>query len=98
MSTFNLRLRQYPHFDAPVSRARLMTLVSDTEKVAQNSFYPFLKYEKKWQPFRRKGAGPNKKGSFEPLPAKPAAKVRTIRYASHRDSAIFSYYRYLLSI
>jgi len=56
--------------------------------VASHQFFPFLKFDDEWQPFRRK------KGKVAP---KPDRKVRTIRYASRRDAAVFSYYRWLLA-
>jgi len=77
-------LKQYPHFDAPIPADELMTIVLDPERVQKNKFYPFIKYTKQFQPFRTKAE-------------KPEPKRRLIRYASRRDAAIFSYYRYLLA-
>ena len=61
-----------------------MAIVTDPTEVSKNKFLPFLQYEKKHQPFRESSS-------------KPDTKVRLIRYASRRDSFIFSYYRHLLS-
>ena len=74
--------RAYPHFDAPLSKIEMERIANDPDRVARNSFFPFLKYEKKFRPFRPNGKEP---------------KVREIRYGSHRDSAIFSRYRHELS-
>ncbi len=66
-----------------------MSIVTNPLRVAQNSFYPLLQYEKKWQPFRH---DLKKTGKERPPP-----KTRNIRYAARRDAYIFSYYRYLLT-
>ncbi len=77
-------LKQYPHFDKPISLKNIKELVTNPTLVARNPFYPFIRYEKSWQPFRVTGS-------------KPPKKEREIRYASRRDSYIFSYYRSILS-
>lgn len=77
-------LKRYPHFDGVFPLAELERIATDPKRVATHSFFPFLLYNKSWQPFRSAGARPSK-------------KVRPIRYAARRDSAIFSYYRHLLS-
>jgi hypothetical protein len=77
-------LKHYPHFDKPIRLADIEALVSDADAVARNSFYPFLRFEEKWQPFRDKQGG------------KPDKKVRELRFASRRDAYIYAYYRYLL--
>lgn len=75
------KLKHYPHFDAPLPYAEVMRLVKDSERVAQNTFFPFLLYYDVQEKYGRN---------------KP--KERPIRYASRRDSYIYSYYRHLLSI
>lgn len=77
-------LKQYPHFDKPLSADELSAIVRDPERVRSNAFFPFIQYTKKYQPFRSKVD-------------RPAPKARLIRFASRRDAAIFSYYRHLLS-
>lgn len=77
-------LKQYPHFDAPLSMADAIALVNNPTLVASNPFFPFLIYEKKWRPFRKKG-----------VLVKP--KVRPIRYAARRDAYIFGRYRATLA-
>ncbi|MBF0851451.1 hypothetical protein HKD27_11035 [Gluconobacter sp. R75690] len=78
-------LKQYPHFDAPIALKEIHHLVTNPERVASNSFYPFFMYFKEWQPFRLKAAG------------RPEKKQRPIRYGARRDAYIFSYYRQILS-
>lgn len=81
---WKLKKKFYPHFDAPIEASEIRKLVSDPNRVANNSFYPFIRYTQEWQPFRKR-------------PDRPDKKRRPIRYASRRDSYIFSYYRHLLS-
>ena len=76
--------KRYPHFDKPLSKNELEKIVNDPKRVAKNAFFPLIQYEKQYQPFRSK-------------PSKPSKKIRKIRYASRRDSIIFSAYRHLLS-
>ena len=78
------QLKRYPHFDRDLSVAEIQAIVTDPVRVSQNPFYPFIRYSKSWQPFRRKDA-------------KPHQKSRPIRYASRRDAYIFTYYRHKLS-
>lgn len=79
------KLKKYPHFDAPIREQDIIDLVRDPARVAANSFYPFMRYEQKWQPFRSKKSG------------KPKKKTRPIRFASRRDAYILAYYRHILS-
>ena len=85
MNDWEISLKWYPHFDAPIERKKAEKLVADAEAVAKNTFYPFMLYNETWQPYRSKTA------------VKPPRKNRPIRYASRRDSYIFSYYRHKLS-
>ena len=77
-------LKHYPHFDKPIRPKDIEKLVRDPDAVARNSFYPFMRFEDKWQPFRDKQGG------------KPDKKVRELRFASRRDAYIYSYYRHIL--
>ncbi|MEP3073160.1 reverse transcriptase domain-containing protein [Maricaulis sp.] len=61
-------------------------IVASPQRVASNAFFPFLSYEKRYQPFRRPGGG-----------VKPSKKLRPIAYASRRDAAIFEHYRGILA-
>jgi len=78
-------LKRYPHFDQVLSLKRIEAIVTDPIQVAQNSFFPLIRYSKGWQPFRKEGD------------KRPKPKQRPIRYAARRDAYIFSYYRSLLS-
>lgn len=85
-STFSKSdLKNYPHFDAPLSLRETERLVTSAHMVASNTFYPFFLYTDEWQPYRLLPNG------------KPDKKSRKIRYASRRDAYIFSYYRSILT-
>lgn len=77
----------YLRFDYPISESAGKKYASDPQRVASHAFYPFISYDKT-SPRYRKVDG--KKGKMQ-------LKVRPIRYASHLDSAIYSYYAALLS-
>ncbi|MEP7005179.1 MAG: reverse transcriptase domain-containing protein [Sphingomonas bacterium] len=77
-------IKHYPHFDKPIRPSDIKKLVTNPDAVAHNSFYPFMRFEEKWQPFRNKASG------------KPDKKIRELRFASRRDAYIYSYYRYIL--
>lgn len=77
-------LKYYPHFDKPIRPNDIEALVRNPDAVSRNSFYPFMRFEEKWQPFRDKQGG------------KPDKKIRQLRFASRRDAYIYSYYRHLL--
>lgn len=81
-------LKRYPHFDQVLKPDEIVALVTNPMRVAQNSFFPLLRYIKTYQPFRQD------KGSSKP---RPKPKQRPIRYAARRDAYIFAYYRHLLS-
>lgn len=77
-------LKQYPHFDPIISRAKAEALATDPVRVAQHQFFPFMRYVQRWTKFAKKGE-------------KGKTKERPIRFAARRDAYIFSYYRFLLS-
>lgn len=56
-------LKRYPHFDKFLSIENVLSIVNDPERVRSNSFYPFIKYTKGYQPFRNSAEEPgeNKK-------------------------------------
>jgi hypothetical protein len=82
-------LKRYPHFDQVLKPAEIAALVTNPIRVAQNAFFPLVRYNKGWQPFR---PDPD---SGKP---RPKPKDRPIRYAARRDAYIFAYYRHLLGI
>lgn len=84
MVDWSPKFKHYPHFDKPIRPNDIEKLVRDPNAVARNSFYPFMRFEEKWQPFRDKKAG------------KPDKKIRQLRFASRRDAYIYSFYRHIL--
>ena len=79
--------RNYRHFDLPVNEA-FAKKVTRPEFVSRHSFSPLLHYtkvEKRYKKCRNTGARHIVK------------KERPIKYASHRDSCILSYYSRLLN-
>ncbi|UYM16240.1 antiviral reverse transcriptase Drt2 [Endozoicomonas euniceicola] len=84
---FHFTKRTYLHFDLPVNEDVAASLACSPERVSKHSFYPFLKYEKTINRVKRDA----KTGKLVKNP-----KVRTISYASHRDSAVYSFYNHLL--
>lgn len=77
--------KQYPHFDAPISRDDLQKLVDDPQQVSSHPFLPFLVITKARNSFKSRAAG------------NPKKTPRPIRYAPRRDAAIFAAYRDKLS-
>jgi hypothetical protein len=75
-----LKIRTYPHFDADLSLADAEALVTDPAAVAAHAFHPFIEFSESWTKFAAKG-----------ISGKP--KSRPIKYASRRDSCIYSHYR-----
>ena len=71
--------KKYPHFDLPLSYEHAKEFVSGSpERISSHSFHPFLAYEKVSRRYR----GRNNK----------SIKKRPIKYASHKDGYIYSYY------
>lgn len=81
----NSSAASYAHFDRRVGINDVWSYISDVDKVAKHSFYPFITYN---QVFYRY----SKKNNVKEI----KAKVRPICYASHLDRCIFKYYAYLL--
>lgn len=85
------KLKAYPHFDKHLPEEEILRIVTDPNAVAQNRFYPFMLFHET----RPKFGGKKQERGNE---ARPKGKPRPIRYASRRDSYIYSYYRHLLSL
>lgn len=88
MTHYQLRdkdCKNYPHFDAPISRRILERLVNDPVEVAAHQFFPFLVYKKARNSLKSRKEG------------RPRKSPRPIRYAPRRDAAIFAAYRSKLS-
>jgi hypothetical protein len=90
------KLKHYPHFDSPISMSDVIALVKSPQAVAANTYYPFMRYDQSWQPYRGSNSPKASKRAKARAMQKPEKKTRPIRFASRRDAYIFSYYRYLL--
>lgn len=87
MATWKLEvadLKNYPHFDPPISAAKATVIATDPNFVAKHAFHPFMRYHQRWTKFAEKGATGKR-------------KERPIRYAARRDAYILAYYRHILS-
>ena len=79
MSDWKFKPKLYPHFDKVLkSQKQIEVLIKDPKNIAQHSFLPFIENEQKNRKLKKKGK---------------KQKIRPIKYASHTDSQIFSYYR-----
>lgn len=79
--------RGYLHFDSPVSFKTAQKLVNSPRRVATHAFYPLIHYD-----IRSFKVYLNAENEIE-----RKWKSRQIKYASHLDSHIYSYYSWLLS-
>jgi hypothetical protein len=84
--------KRYPHLDLPCRRKNeflhLMSYVKTPDAIAKHAFLPLIRRNVITYPFKRENVE---------SPRKKVKKVRPITYASHTDSAIYSYYALLLS-
>ena len=80
--------RRYLHFDTPLSIKNAEKIATNPNSVKSHSFYPFISY-----------SNVTKKIFFDKsaVKIKSKNKIRPISYASHADSAIYSYYSNILS-
>jgi Reverse transcriptase (RNA-dependent DNA polymerase) len=81
----SLRIKKYPHFDADLTHGEALALVSEPAAVAAHAFFPFIEYSESWTKYAARGF----KGTL---------KSRPIKYASRRDSCIYSKYREVLAV
>jgi len=58
MEDWTPKLKNYPHFDAPIPEDQIYEIVKDPSKVAQNAFMPFIVYEQKAMKFDREKKKP----------------------------------------
>lgn len=77
--------RSFPHFDLPLDYQSARKVVSDPTRVVAHPFRPFIGYVEKVRRFR-----PNLPENFD-------VKERPIKYCSHWDGYIHSYYAKSLS-
>lgn len=88
MSLEWLKSRGYRHFDLPVTE-KFAQKVTNPAFVTRHSFSPLIHYTKqetRYKKCRKTGA------------RAITVKERPIKYASHRDACILSYYAYLLNL
>ncbi|WP_017752692.1 reverse transcriptase/maturase family protein [Clostridium tyrobutyricum] len=78
--------KQYPHFDNIISYNKVKNYVENPNKISSHSFFPFIKFIKKFERFdvNIKLSSKNKR----PI----EIKERPIMYASHIDNFIYKYY------
>ncbi|MFC5865391.1 reverse transcriptase domain-containing protein [Acidicapsa dinghuensis] len=74
------RVKKYPHFDAPLTKAEAESLATSPKRVISHPFYPFIEWELKWSLFNKKNQPSDE-------------KKRSIKYAARRDSCILAHYR-----
>lgn len=82
-----LRRRGYAHFDFRPSESKVEAVVSDPAAIARHSFLPLLEKDLRSKRWVQKDGGSSRRLE---------EKVRVIRYASHMDAAIYSYYAHSL--
>jgi len=95
---WKFRPRYYPHFDHAIThQSEALALIKDFQSTGCHTFLPFLesplelrRFTKYLEKLREIEAGNDVEG-FE------VNKPRPIKYASHQDSQIFSYYRTILA-
>ena len=83
------RPRHYLHFDRPVSLAFSESYVTVPDNICTHAFYPFINYILQSARYKKD------ESSGEMTKATP--KQRSISYAAHLDSQIYSYYAFLLA-
>lgn len=86
--------RTYNHFDYPLTFQAAKKLACEPSAVASHQFLPLIGYTDKKRRFRTDNSDRTIPRKLRPKLA--SVKRRQIRYASHRDAAIFQYYAFLL--
>ena len=74
-----LKARKYKHFDMPLSEPELALFSPSAADISRHSFHPLLAYKRR-----------ERRIDFDQSPWFIDFKDREIRYACHRDAAIFS--------
>ncbi|MBK3736683.1 hypothetical protein GAY29_27065 [Azospirillum brasilense] len=80
------RKKRYAHFDVPLSADNATAYVTNPERVAKRSFYPFIAFDITVRRYKSKNGTTEIKN-----------KKRPIRMASHVDGYVFAYYAWMLS-
>lgn len=80
--------RRYLHFDLPIGPKQAIANVTDPDRVAAHSFYPFVHTTIK-----------STKTSTDPQTKRRERKIkeRDVAYAAHVDSHVYAYYAHLLT-
>lgn len=81
-----LKVRKYAHFDDPLDQTALDRLSLTATEVAHHSFLPLLGYKRT-----------TRKIDFDVFPPRVKEKEREIKYAGHKDSAIYGAYAAVLA-
>ena len=91
MSEWKFKQKLYPHLDKIPGRNEIEDLVKNPKAVSHHTFLPFFEYNHKNRKFKKylEAKKHNEKKEFQ--------KNRPIKYASHKDAQIFSYYRELVN-
>lgn len=88
------KTKGYAHIDLPLSDKETRSYcksILDPNWVAKYAFLPLIRFDNKLHPYRVD------KGSTSQKKRKRTTKIRTLMYASHVDSLIYSYYAYQLA-
>lgn len=80
------RTRGYAHFDLPVSK-KYLNRILDPMFIASHAFHPFIRQIRVEKRYKLLAGGKRE----------VVGKERPIAYASHGDSALYDYYKYILS-
>lgn len=94
-----MRVRRYRHFDVPVGEdfaRRVMCPTHGPALVARHSFCPLIHYEKV-EPRYKKTSSISAHGT-NLVERRVERKRRPIKYASHKDACIYSWYAHQLSL
>lgn len=88
------RPRSYSHFDYPPTYDQASKLACQPAAVAKHSFLPLISFTDVKRQFRTDNSDLTLPRKLRPRIVK--TKTRDLRYASHRDSAIYAYYAFML--
>ncbi|WP_343344061.1 antiviral reverse transcriptase Drt2 [Sphingomicrobium sp. XHP0239] len=90
------RQRHYPHFDYPIGYETAKQFACVPSNVARHSFLPLIGYTDSRRTFKTDNS--NKAIVRRKRPRKVGVKAREIKYAAHRDAAIYAFYAYKLQL
>lgn len=93
---FKERQKKYLHFDYPLPSEKIFEYVTDVQNIEKHAFYPFIHFELSSRKIKKKGFK-FIKGKKQIIIEKQPPKIREIKYSSHIDGHIYSYYASLLT-